>query len=113
MVAGPAFRHPAICARFLYAGKDETLGNMTFEELQIRVVTGPGAVIAAAIRGHAPESYRVAMDEALEDIQRFYGSALANFKGDAGPFRTAEDRIASCWKRSIAKNPQRNRNRAP
>ncbi|MFZ0884505.1 MAG: OmpA family protein [Candidatus Acidiferrales bacterium] len=74
--------------------KTETLGNMTFEELQIRVVTGPGAVIAAAIRGHAPESYSIAMDEVLEDIQRFYGSALANFKGDAAPFRSAEDRIA-------------------
>jgi outer membrane protein OmpA-like peptidoglycan-associated protein len=73
--------------------KTETLGNMTFEELQIRVVTGPGAVIAAAIRGYAPESYSVAMDEKLEEIQRFYSSALANFKGDASPFRGAEDRL--------------------
>jgi OOP family OmpA-OmpF porin len=73
--------------------KTETLGNMTFDELQIRVVTGPGAVIAAAIRGHAPESYTLAMNETLEDIQRFYGSALANFDGDAAPFHSAEDRL--------------------
>ncbi len=73
--------------------KTETLGNMTFDELQIRVVTGPGAVIAAAIRGHAPESYTLAMNETLEDIQRFYGSALANFDGDASPFHSAEDRL--------------------
>lgn len=73
--------------------KNETLGNMTFEELQIRVVTGPGAVIAAAIRGHAPEGYTLAMNETLEDIQRFYGSALANFDGDATPFHSAEERL--------------------
>ncbi|MGC2664203.1 MAG: OmpA family protein [Candidatus Acidiferrales bacterium] len=85
--------------------KTETLGNMTFEELQIRVVTGPGAVIAAAIRGHAPESYSVAMDEALENIQRFYGSALANFKGDAAPFRSAEDRIAKLLETQYREKP--------
>ncbi|MGA7855367.1 MAG: OmpA family protein [Candidatus Acidiferrales bacterium] len=85
--------------------KTETLGNMTFEELQIRVVTGPGAVIAAAIRGHAPESYSVAMDEALEDIQRFYSSALANFKGDAAPFRSAEDRIAKLLETQYREKP--------
>ncbi|MGA7222307.1 MAG: OmpA family protein [Candidatus Acidiferrales bacterium] len=85
--------------------KTETLGNMTFEELQIRVVTGPGAVIAAAIRGHAPESYSIAMDEALENIQRFYGSALANFKGDAAPFRSAEDRIAKLLETQYREKP--------
>jgi outer membrane protein OmpA-like peptidoglycan-associated protein len=89
--------------------KTETLGNMTFEELQIRVVTGPGAVIAAAIRGHAPESYSVAMDEALEDIQRFYGSALANFKGDAAPFRSAEDRIAKLLETQYREKPAEKR----
>ncbi|MGA7917152.1 MAG: OmpA family protein [Candidatus Acidiferrales bacterium] len=85
--------------------KTETLGNMTFEELQIRVVTGPGAVIAAAIRGHAPESYSIAMDEALEDIQRFYSSALANFKGDAAPFRSAEDRLAKLLETQYREKP--------
>jgi outer membrane protein OmpA-like peptidoglycan-associated protein len=85
--------------------KTETLGNMTFEELQIRVVTGPGAVIAAAIRGHAPESYSVAMDEALEDIQRFYSSALANFKGDAAPFRRAEERLTKLLETQYRQKP--------
>ena len=33
------------------------------------------------------------MNETLEDIQRFYGSALANFDGDASPFHSAEDRL--------------------
>jgi outer membrane protein OmpA-like peptidoglycan-associated protein len=71
-------------------GKSESLGNMTFDELQIRVVTGPNAIIAAAIRGHAPETYNLAMNETLEEIQRLYSSALVNFDGDANPFRAAE-----------------------
>src|SRR5271155_5309920 len=74
-------------------GKTENLGNMTFDELQIRIVSGPNAVIAAAIRGHAPESYNLAMNETLEEIQRLYSSALVNFKGDPGPFRAAESQI--------------------
>src|ERR1700691_2957556 len=75
-------------------GTTENLGNMTFDELQIRVVSGPNAVIAAAIRGHAPEAYNLAMNETLEEIQRHYSSALVNFKGDPGPFRAAEPQIA-------------------
>src|SRR6202034_2376403 len=71
-------------------GTTENLGNMTFDELQIRVVSGPNAVIAAAIRGHAPEAYNLAMNETLEEIQRHYSSALAHFTGDPGPFRAAE-----------------------
>jgi outer membrane protein OmpA-like peptidoglycan-associated protein len=74
-------------------GKTENLGNMTFDELQIRVVSGPNAVIAAAIRGHAPETYNLAMQETLEEVQRLYSSALVNFKGDPGPFRAAESQI--------------------
>jgi outer membrane protein OmpA-like peptidoglycan-associated protein len=75
-------------------GKTENLGNMTFDELQIRIVSGPNAVIAAAIRGHAPETYNLAMQETLEEVQRLYSSALVNFKGDPGPFRAAESQIA-------------------
>ena len=93
--------------------KTETLGNMTFDELQIRVVTDPDAVIAAAIRGHAPESYNLAMQETLEEIHRLYGSALVNFKGDAAPFRAAESQSRACSKRNIAKNPRINDARAP
>ncbi|MGA6959732.1 MAG: OmpA family protein, partial [Candidatus Acidiferrales bacterium] len=48
------------------------------------------------------------MDEALEDIQRFYGSALANFKGDAAPFRAAEDRLARLLETQYREKPAEN-----
>ena len=70
---------------------DNTLDFLEVGELEVWIEQSPGAVLAAVIRGHAPESYRVAMKEALENIQRHYSSALAHFEGDAAPFRPVED----------------------
>jgi OOP family OmpA-OmpF porin len=86
-------------------GKTENLANMTFDELQIRIVSGPNAVIAAAIRGHAPETYNLAMNETLEEIQRHYSSALARFAGDPGPFRAAESQIARLLETQYREKP--------
>src|ERR1700746_2605980 len=71
--------------------RSDTLDFLEVGELEIWIEQGPGAVLAAVIRGHAPESYRVAMKEALENIQRHYSSALAHFEGDAAPFRPVEE----------------------
>jgi OOP family OmpA-OmpF porin len=70
---------------------DNTLDFLEVGELEVWIEQGPGAVLAAVIRGHAPETYRVAMKEALENIQRHYSSALAHFEGDAAPFRPVEE----------------------
>ena len=72
---------------------EETLGSMNFEEVEIWIEVSPDAVLAAVIRGHAPSDYRLAMKEALENIQQNFSSALANFKGETGPFRAAGDRL--------------------
>ena len=73
--------------------RSDTLDFLEVGELEIWIEQGPGAVLAAVIRGHAPESYRVAMKEALENIQRHYSSALAHFEGDAARFRPVEDQL--------------------
>ncbi len=70
---------------------EETLGSLNVGELEVWIEESPDAVIAAVIRGHAPSDYRLAMKEALEEIQQRYSSALEDFKGDAAPFRSAED----------------------
>jgi len=75
------------------SGRNEALGSLNFEELEVWIEESPDAVIAAVIRGHAPADYRLAMKEALENIQQHYSSALANFQGDTGPFRGAGDRL--------------------
>ncbi|MGH9713276.1 MAG: OmpA family protein [Candidatus Acidiferrales bacterium] len=72
---------------------EETLGSMNFNDLEIWIEVSPDAVLAAVIRGHAPSDYHLAMKEALENIQQNFSSALANFKGETGPFRAASDRL--------------------
>ena len=73
---------------------EETLDGLNVGELEVWVEEGPDAVIAAVIRGHAPADYRLAMKEALEEIQRLYSSGLANFKGDAAPFHAADELLS-------------------
>jgi outer membrane protein OmpA-like peptidoglycan-associated protein len=75
------------------AARNEALGSLNFEELEVWVEEGPDTVIAAVIRGHAPSDYRLAMKEALENIQQNFSAALANFQGDTRPFRAAGDRL--------------------
>jgi outer membrane protein OmpA-like peptidoglycan-associated protein len=70
---------------------EETLDSLNVGELEVWIEEGPDAVIAAVIRGHAPADYRLAMKEALEEIQRHHSNELANFKGDAAPFRSADE----------------------
>jgi outer membrane protein OmpA-like peptidoglycan-associated protein len=105
MVAGLLSAIQQFARDSFQSGTTENLGNMTFDELQIRVVSGPNAVIAAAIRGHAPEAYNLAMNETLEDIQRHYSSALAHFTGDPGPFRAAEPQIARLLETQYREKP--------
>jgi outer membrane protein OmpA-like peptidoglycan-associated protein len=105
MVAGLLSAIQQFARDSFQSGKTENLGNMTFDELQIRVVSGPNAVIAAAIRGHAPEAYNLAMNETLEQIQRHYSSALARFAGDPGPFRAAEAQIARLLETQYRQKP--------
>ena len=73
--------------------RGDTLGSMDVGDLHVWIEEGPDTVIAAVIRGHAPSSYRLALKEALENIQQRYASALDNFHGDSGPFRAAGEQL--------------------
>src|ERR1700723_1109327 len=78
-----------------FTSKDsESLASLNIGDLQVWVEESPNAILAAVVRGHAPADFRQAMNEVLEDIQRYFSSALANFKGDAGPFRAADERLS-------------------
>src|ERR1700722_15863129 len=78
-----------------FKSKDsESLASLNIGDLQVWVEESPNAILAAVVRGHAPADFRQAMNEVLEDIQRYFSSALANFKGDAGPFRAADERLS-------------------
>jgi flagellar motor protein MotB len=93
MVAGMLSAIQQFARDSFHSAGEETLGSMNFEELEIWIEVSPDAVLAAVIHGHAPADYRLAMKEALENIQQNFGNALANFNGETGPFRAAGDRL--------------------
>ena len=103
MVAGLLSAIQQFARDSFQSGQTENLGNLTFDELQIRIVSGPNAVIAAAIRGHAPETYNLAMQETLEEIQRLYSSALVNFKGDPRPVPRGRNHIAQPARNAVSR----------
>ena len=90
---------------------DNTLDFLEVGELEVWIEQGPGAVLAAVIRGHAPETYRVAMKEALENIQRHYSSALAHFEGDAAPFRPVEEDLTHLLETQFKNDSEKDRRR--
>ena len=90
---------------------DNTLDFLEVGELEVWIEQGPGAVLAAVIRGHAPETYRVAMKEALENIQRHYSSALAHFEGDSAPFRPVEEDLTHLLETQFKNDSEKDRRR--
>lgn len=62
------------------------LNTLQLGELSVWIEWGPEAVVAAVIRGVAPERCRTALQLLLEDIHQRYGDQLAAYKGDASPF---------------------------
>jgi len=75
------------------SSRQDSLDSMTVGECEVWIEDGPRAAIAAVIRGHAPADYRVALKQALEEIEGDFSEALHNFRGDTSPFRTADPRL--------------------
>ena len=93
-----------------FKSKDsESLASLNIGDLQVWVEESPNAILAAVVRGHAPADFRQAMNEVLEDIQRYFSSALANFKGDAGPFRAADERLSKLLETRYKEAPEENK----
>jgi outer membrane protein OmpA-like peptidoglycan-associated protein len=109
MIAGMLSAIQQFVRDSFHSQKDESLGSLNVGELQVWIEESPNAVLAAVIRGHAPADFRQAMNETLEDIQRHYSSALASFKGDAGPFRAADERLSKLLETRYREAPAENR----
>jgi outer membrane protein OmpA-like peptidoglycan-associated protein len=94
----------------LRARQDEPLDNVGAGEFRLWIEDSPHAVIAAAVRGHAPETFRLRMQEALEGIEEHFSFAFENFKGDAVPFRSAEERLAPLFQKQV-RDPEKLKSR--
>lgn len=75
---------------------ERSLGSIEVGELSIWIEPGPDAILAVAIRGEAPNSLRIAMQQTLEEVQRDHGEMLAQFSGDTEHFESRGELLDSC-----------------
>jgi outer membrane protein OmpA-like peptidoglycan-associated protein len=80
----------------LGAGKGDELESMQVGELTVWIEQGQQAVIAAVIRGNAPNDLRATMQDALDTIHLRQRAALDSFEGNAAPFLASRGELESC-----------------
>ena len=69
-------------------GEDSALEEFRVGELQVWIVPGRHAYLAAVIRGNPPRELRPALEETIETVHVLKGTALAEFAGDASTFES-------------------------
>jgi outer membrane protein OmpA-like peptidoglycan-associated protein len=74
----------------------DELEDMRVGDLTVWIERGPQAVLAAVIRGNAPEDLRAVFQDALEKIHLQFGTALSEFEGDAAPFAATAPLLEEC-----------------
>src|SRR5919106_958029 len=74
----------------------ETLETMRVGELSVWVEQGPFAILAAVIRGNAPQDLRTTLQATLEKIHLEKGRALENFQGDTSTFESIRPELEDC-----------------
>jgi OOP family OmpA-OmpF porin len=75
-------------------------------DLSVHVRVGPKAVLAAVVRGSAPESLRVRLSEALETIHASHAVALSRFDGNPELFADTVQDLRPCLSAQI-RSPSR------
>jgi outer membrane protein OmpA-like peptidoglycan-associated protein len=72
------------------------LRSFSVGELNVLVERGPQAVLAAVVRGQAPDTLLPKMQGVLETIHFQLAPAFAAFGGDAAPFAPAQPLLEEC-----------------
>lgn len=76
--------------------QSDSLDSLQMGQLQIWIEQGPQAIIAAVIRGQAPQELRLTLKEKLEEAHRRYARELAEFDGNAAAFEAFRPELTAC-----------------
>ena len=87
------------------------LRRFSVGELTVMVEQGPQAVIAAVVRGQAPDELLARLQDALERVHLEFADALAGFQGDASPFEPARPLLEECLATVVSTDRQRGEGR--
>jgi OOP family OmpA-OmpF porin len=85
------------------------LRQFSVGELTVMVEQGPRAMIAAVVRGQAPESLLTKLQDTLETIHLQFSAALADFDGDTAPLAGARPLLEECLATVVATGRGRER----
>lgn len=77
-------------------GQEDGVEAIRLGELSVQVRVGPKAVLAAVVRGNAPQNLRTRLSETLERIHRSHAVALSRFDGDMVPFANVRLDLEPC-----------------
>lgn len=90
----------------------DTLDTLQVADLSVWIEPGPKAILAAVIRGHAPEDLRRALSELQTDLHRDFGAELDAFDGDTTALDPLKARLADAlW--SQERSPERRKGPGP
>jgi outer membrane protein OmpA-like peptidoglycan-associated protein len=77
-------------------GQESVLEEFRVGELQVWIVPGRSAYLAAVVRGNPPRELRSTLEETIESIHVLKGAALAKFQGDAAVFESLRPELETC-----------------
>ncbi len=78
------------------------LRRFSVGELTVMVEQGPQALIAAVVRGEAPDTLLPQLQDTLETIHLQFAGPLAEFDGDTEPFAAARPLLEECLATVVA-----------
>jgi outer membrane protein OmpA-like peptidoglycan-associated protein len=77
-------------------GQTDSLDSLQMGEVQVWIEQGPHAILAAVIRGQAPQELRVTLKEKIEEVHRRYSTELEEFNGNPAPFEAFRPELTAC-----------------
>jgi OOP family OmpA-OmpF porin len=83
------------------------LRQFSVGELTVFVEQGPRAMIAAVVRGQAPDTLLARLQDTLETIHLQFSAPLADFDGDAAPLAGVRPLLAECLATVVATGRER------
>ena len=79
-----------------HVAAEESLESLQVGELTVWVEPSPHAIIAAVIRGKAPQELRTTLQNTIELIHLKNGKLLDPFSGDTAPFEVCRPDLEAC-----------------
>jgi outer membrane protein OmpA-like peptidoglycan-associated protein len=76
--------------------QSDSLDSLQMGQVQVWIEQGPHAIIAAVIRGQAPQELRLSLKEKIEEAHRRFARELEEFDGNPAPFEAFRPELAAC-----------------